>query len=190
MVQSRIIIDTNAYFRLARSIHPLLKTVFGSKNYCLYVLPDMYYEFKRNPRLRSRFSWVDDEEYTENRNCRLKTTEHQKKDLSRTFDFMLAESQAENLTASRVDIMCLAYGYVFNLPVVTDDTDMIQLGQMFGVQMIKMVELLRLMLDEDHIEMDKIEEIAQYLQYADDLPKNFKHDYKKVFGVDPPVFKR
>ncbi len=66
--------------------------------------------------------------------------------------------------------MCFAYGYSFNTPVVTDDTDMIQLGQMFGVQMIKMVELLRLMLEEDHIDMDKIEEIAQYLQYMDDPP--------------------
>jgi len=103
---------------------------------------------------------------------------------------MLAESQSQNLTASRVDIWCLAYGYVFNIPVVTDDTDMIQLGQMFGVQMMKMVELLRLMLDEEHINMDKIEEIAQYLQYSDDLPKSFKHDYKKVFGSDPPVLKR
>lgn len=133
---------------------------------------------------------MDDDEYAENRNCRLKTTEQQKKDVTRTFDFMLAESQSENLTASRVDIMCLAYGYVFNIPVVTDDTDMIQLGQMFGVAILKAVDLLKLMLDEKHIDMKKVEAIAQYLQYADDLPKNFKHDYKKVFGSDPPVFKR
>lgn len=190
MVQNRIIVDTNVYFRLAQSIHPLLKTAFGSKNYCLYVLPDMYYEFKRNPRLKSRFSWVDDKEYSENRDCRLKTTEQQKKDISRTFDFMLAESQSQNLTASRIDILCLAYGYVLKVQVVTDDTDMILLGQMFGVEVIKAVDLLKLMLDEKHISLNKVEEIAQYLQYTDDLPKNFKHDYKKVFGSDPPVFKR
>ncbi len=190
MVQSRIIIDTNVYFRLAQSIHPLLKTVFGSKNYCLFVLPEMYKEFKRNPRLKSMFPWVEDQEYAENRDCRLKTTEQQKKDISRTFDFMLAESQSQNLTASRVDIMCLAYGLVLKVLVVTDDTDMIQLGQMFGVEVVKLIDLLKLMLDQKHIDMNKIEEIAQYLQYTQDLPKNFKHDYKKVFGSDPPVCSR
>jgi len=128
MVPSRILVDTNAYLRLAQSIHPLLKTSFGSKNYCLYVLPDLYHEFKKNPRLKSRFPWVEDDEYVQNRDCRLKTNDNQKSEISRTYDFILAESQVQNLSASRIDIRCLAFGYVLDIPVVTDDTDMIQLG--------------------------------------------------------------
>ena len=190
MAQSRILVDTNAYFRLAQSIHPLLKTVFGSKNYCLYVLPELYSEYKRNSRLKSRFSWVDDSEYAENRKCRLKTSASQKNEISRAYDFILEQSYDQNLTASRVDIRCLAYGYVHQIPVVSDDFDMIQLGQMFGVAMLKSIELLKLMVDEKHIDMSKVEEIAQYLIYIDDLPGSFKSDYKKIFGVDSPVYKK
>jgi len=190
MVQSKILVDTNAYLRLAQSIHPFLKKSFGKENYCLYVLPELYLEYKKSSRLKSHYSWVEDEEYAENRNCRLKTSDEQKKEISRTYDFMLAESQERNLTASRIDIKCLCYGYALKIPVVTDDSDMIQLGQLFEVRMIRVVELLKLMLDVKYIGMEKIEEIAQYLAYAKDLPKNFKSDYKKIFGIDPPVYKK
>lgn len=37
MPESRILLDTNAYFRLAQSIRPLLNVQFGEKNYNLYV---------------------------------------------------------------------------------------------------------------------------------------------------------
>jgi hypothetical protein len=33
MAETRIILDTNAYFRLAQSIHPLLSTAFGKQKY-------------------------------------------------------------------------------------------------------------------------------------------------------------
>ena len=39
--QSKILIDTNAYFRLAQSIRPLLKVEFGDEEYCLYVIKEL-----------------------------------------------------------------------------------------------------------------------------------------------------
>ena len=103
---------------------------------------------------------------------------------------MVDASRDSDLTASRVDIKCLSYGYVLKCPVVTDDFDMIALGEMFSVEMIKTVELLKLMLDKKHISMDKIDEIVQYLSYQKDLPKDFKSDYKKIFGSNPKLFKK
>lgn len=56
MAQTKILIDSNAYFRLAQSIHPLLQVEFGPETYCLYVIKDLQAEYDRNPRLRNAFS--------------------------------------------------------------------------------------------------------------------------------------
>lgn len=49
MSQSRILLDSNAYFRLAQSIRPLLNAPFGKDNYCLYVLKELQDEYEKNP---------------------------------------------------------------------------------------------------------------------------------------------
>jgi hypothetical protein len=36
MAQTKILIDTNSYFRLAQNLHPLLKTPFGKAEYTIY----------------------------------------------------------------------------------------------------------------------------------------------------------
>ena len=68
MAQTKILIDTNTYLRLAQSIHPLLKNPFGKNEYCLYILPDLYQEYKKSPRLKTSFAWVENEDYVINRN--------------------------------------------------------------------------------------------------------------------------
>lgn len=67
MPQNRILLDSNAYFRLAQSIRPLLKQTFGKEKYCLYVIKELQNEYDKNPRLKSAFHWVNDPEYKENR---------------------------------------------------------------------------------------------------------------------------
>ena len=37
MPQSKILVDTNAYLRLAKTIRPLLFMPFGDNEYCLYI---------------------------------------------------------------------------------------------------------------------------------------------------------
>lgn len=56
MPQSKILLDSNSYFRLAKSIHPLLFQEFGNKKYCLYVLPELDKEYERQPRLKNKIS--------------------------------------------------------------------------------------------------------------------------------------
>ena len=53
MAQTKLLIDSNSYFRLAKSLHPLLFEEFGADNYCLYVLKELEEEWSRNPRLTS-----------------------------------------------------------------------------------------------------------------------------------------
>ena len=61
MAQSRILVDSNSCFRLARSVHPLLGVIFGDKEYCIYVLPDLEKEYARSARLQTKFDWVNEE---------------------------------------------------------------------------------------------------------------------------------
>jgi len=41
MPQSKILIDTNTYIRLAQSIRPLLFMPFGESEYCLHILQEL-----------------------------------------------------------------------------------------------------------------------------------------------------
>ena len=57
MPQSKILVDTNSYLRLAQTIRPLLFLPFGDGEYCLYILPELNVELS-NRRLKSKFPWV------------------------------------------------------------------------------------------------------------------------------------
>ena len=184
--QSKILIDTNAYFRLAQSIRPLLKVEFGEEEYCLYVVKELQLEFDRNPRLRNKFRWVSDPEYSENRSHRLQLSRKEKKEISQAFDFIFDHARTAYPGLSRVDMTILAHACILGIPVVTDDGDMLALAKDFEIQTFRVLDLLKLMLDCKHIDMQKVREISAYLSYANDKPREYGRDYKKLFGEDPP----
>lgn len=65
-----ILLDSNAYLRLAISIHPLLWKKFGKDTEAtnvLRVIKKLDSEYLRNPRLQSKFHWVKNPPYVENR---------------------------------------------------------------------------------------------------------------------------
>ena len=81
MAQSKIILDSNSYLRLAKSIHPLLFQEFGDVRYCLYVLSALQKEYDREPRLQNKFPWVDDPQFHANRDQSLTLSRKQQKEL-------------------------------------------------------------------------------------------------------------
>lgn len=186
MAQSKILVDTNAYFRLAQSIRPLLKTEFGEPPYCLYVIKELQDEYSRSSRLRNKFPWVNDPEYAENRSHRLQLSRQDKNEIGQAFDFIFDHKRTAYPTVSRVDVTVLAHAYVLGVPVVTDDTDMLALAKDFGITTFKTLDLLKLMLECGHVDMVKVREVAGYLSYQNDRPKEFKNDYKKLFKEELP----
>ncbi len=54
-----VLLDTNAYLRLAKRIRPLLGMPFGQKGYVLTVLAEVEDEVRASGRLRFRFPWFD-----------------------------------------------------------------------------------------------------------------------------------
>jgi hypothetical protein len=63
---------------------------------------------------------------------------------------------------------------------------MLALAKDFGIVTLKTLDLLKLMLDCGHIDMDKVREVAGYLIYQNDRPKEFKADYKRLFNESLP----
>lgn len=70
---SGYLLDSNAYFRLAKSFHPLLGGPFSPQQIVLNVLAEVDREHSHSPRLDSKFAWVTQEEYVRNRRANLLT---------------------------------------------------------------------------------------------------------------------
>ena len=186
MAQSKVLLDSNSYFRLAKSIHPLLDVVFGENNYCLYVLKELDDEFSRSRRLQDQFSWVEDPEFVSNRRKRLTLSRKERREIEQTIEYLVQYRTENLLGVSPVDICCLAHGHVLEIPVVTDDGDMLDLANAFGISAIKTLRLMELMFSCGHIDMAKVRQIVAYWAYAADKPGNFRSDYQEIFGEDPP----
>ncbi len=186
MAQTKILLDSNSYFRLAKSVHPLLFETFGDENYCLYVLPELEREYEREPRLKSKFPWVEEGEFCDNRKKRLVLSKGQKRDRKTTYGFLWDYVQTTLPGPSRVDCVVLSYGYVLDIEVVTDDADMIELAAIFGIKTITTLELLNRMLDCGHIDMTKVRSVASYWSYIDDRPKNYARDFRRLFREEAP----
>ena len=186
MSQTKILIDSNVYFRLAQSIHPLLQVEFGTERYCLYVIKELQAEYDKNPRLKNTFYWVNDPEYKQNRTCKLSISRKSQREIMHASNFIKDYAKDSYLGLSPVDITALAHAYILDIPIVTDDSDMLALARDFSIKTLKTLDLLKLMLDCRQIDITVVRQIASYWNYAEDKPKSFALDYKKLFKEMPP----
>lgn len=181
MPQSKILVDTNAYLRLAKTIRPLLFVPFGDEQYCLYILEELNEELQ-NRKLRTKFHWVDEQEFVENRKYFPSIGRKQRKSIQQAFEYIWEFVQSELPGPSRVDVLYIAYAQELSLPVVTDDQDMSELAKEFDVLVMPTLELLKVMYDNGHIGINDVKGICDYWRYLSDLPANFDSDYQRFFG--------
>jgi len=109
MPQIKILIDSNVYFRLAQTIHPLLQIEFGKERHCLYVIKELQTEYNKSPRLKSMFYWVNEPEYKKNRACELNISRKNKQTITQVYDFIKDYAKDSYPGLSRVDITALAH---------------------------------------------------------------------------------
>jgi hypothetical protein len=180
MPQSKILVDTNTYLRLAKTIRPLLFVPFGDKDYCLYVIPELNKELTSR-RLMSKFPWVEDDEYRNNRKHFPKIGKKERNSIEETFSYIWNFVVTELPGPSKVDALYIAYALELGVPVVTDDKDMTQLAQEFEANVMPTLQLLKIMLDCGHTNMKTIDGLIEYWRYISDRPANMESDYKKYF---------
>ena len=66
---------------------------------------------------------------------------------------------------------------------------MIDLANAYNIQVMTTLELMKLMIDTDHIDMSKVKSIVQYWNYINDMPNTkavFRKNYRKLFNENPP----
>lgn len=187
MALTRIILDSTCYFRLAQNIHPLLGVSFGKSEFTLYAHAGLVAEFEKEPRLQTKFDWFRQKEYVENRSWSLNIGRNAAKAIESTFEFMWAEAKSGFPGVSPTDVRILATAAELRLRMVTDDEGLYKMAEMYGVHVTNSLELMRLMLDEAHIDMDKVELVVAQWEYDGDKPANFRRSYIKIFGRDPPA---
>ena len=181
-----IIVDSCSYFRLAQSIRPLLKEPFGKKGHCLGVIEELDKEYEKNPTLKQKFFWVSQKEYAENRKKCFAPTRDQQAEINNTFFFIREFARDEKLGVGEVDLRGLAYADVLRIPIVTDDSDMLEVAKEFGIKTYKTLEIMKLMLDSDFLTLKQIRAIASYWIYQNDTPKSFRKDFRRLFREIPP----
>ncbi|MCB1088669.1 MAG: PIN domain-containing protein [Verrucomicrobiae bacterium] len=192
MAQTKIIVDSNSYFRLAQNIHPLLSQPFGKDELTLYVHADLNAEFKFNSRLTNKFHWVAESRYVANRSRSINLSKAQKKEIEETYDYLWEHVQDEFLEPrgkgpSPIDTRIVATALVLGIRLVTDDRDMIELAAAYDVQQISSMEMMKLMLDEGHIDSDKIDQVVEQWVYDNDTPhRDWRVDFKRLFGRKAP----
>jgi len=194
MAQTKILIDTNSYFRLAQNLHPLLKTAFGKADYTLYAHKDLNWELKNVARLKSKLQWVSEAQYVENRNRSPSIKKEQYAEIDDAYDYMWEHAKDEfhkerGKGPGDTDTLILATALVLDIYVVTDDQDMLEMANTFEVKHMSSIELMKLMADEDHIDMDMVKQVVQQWQFDGETPnRNWEKQYRNTFETAPPKF--
>ncbi len=92
MPQTKILIDSNCYLRLAQSIHPLLQY---------------------------KFPWVLKSEYVANRKCKMTISKQQRKEIAANLDFIQGTARSQGSNVSVVDARALAVAMALGVRIVT-----------------------------------------------------------------------
>jgi hypothetical protein len=193
-----VLLDTNAYLRLAKRIRPMLGVAFGPKKLVLAVLKDVETEVHRSATLRSKFPWFDEQVLADERlAARINLTQSEKDNIELTAG-ILRDAVLRDLLRfmdrgrsppSPVDCRVLAHGYVRACIVATDDMSMHVLAKEFGIRVWHGYEVLKALLNAKAIGTPMIKEIYEALEANDDLPASWlaaRHiKFSKVFGKIP-----
>ncbi len=185
MPQTKLLLDTVTYLRLAQSIRPLLGVEFGKENFTLYIHKEIETELNRSSRLQNKFNWIEQEEYKENRKKKLIIKKIKQTDIENAYDYIWEFQKDKKHGLSREDIYCIATALELEIKLVTDDQNMILTCNEFEVRVLSTLELLKLMYDNNRINFDLVKQIIEYWEYENDLPSSstkFNKDFKKLFG--------
>jgi rRNA maturation endonuclease Nob1 len=150
------------------------------------VIEEFEDEYVCQPRLQTKFPWVLQAEYVANRRCKLTVSRAQRKDIAVNLDFIQGTARSTGSTVSGVDARALAIAMTLGVACVTDDAAMLVLAKEFAIKTMTTLQLLKLMVACNHCKMEKVIEVVSYWRYSKDVPKNWRIDFRSLFGMEPP----
>lgn len=193
-----VLLDTNAYLRLAKRVRPVVGIKFGQKDYVLTIHKSVEDEVRKNPRLKSRYPWFDAEEFADERMAKqIRLTAGEKQSIesaqSVLHGWVLSDLQRYT-TGGRsppgpTDCWLLALGQVKPAIVVTDDIGMHDLAKDFGITVWHGWELLDKLRSAKVVDAELIRQIYDAMEVNGDTTKTWrdaKHTtFEKIFGSKP-----
>lgn len=198
-MKTLVLLDTNAYLRLAKRVRPLLGVPFGQKRYVLHVLEDVEAEVGRNPRLQFHYPWFegDPTAAAERQSHRLRLSREERDQLDAAAQFLhdwVLQDVRRFATGGRsppgpTDCRVLAFGQVRPAIVVTDDLGMHELAREFDIGVWHGFDLLAKLRTAKVVRDDLVREIYAALEANGDLTASWREArhtvLAKVFGPAP-----
>jgi hypothetical protein len=190
-----VLLDTNAYLRLAKRVRPAVGVVFGQKGYVLTIHKSVEDEVHRSARLRSLYPWFDGQEFANERLAKqIRLSAEEKANVlvaqSVLYGWVLADpgnfTHGGRSPPGPTDCWLLALGQVKPAIVVTDDLGMHALAQDFSIAIWHGYELLDKLRSAKVVDGKLVREIFEALEANGDLPKSWQHArhavFQKIFG--------
>lgn len=187
MAQTKIIIDTNAYLRLGKSISPLLGRPFGKEKFTLQGHDYLNKELERNDRFENKFPWINDEICVKEKKKIIPKSSEAYKSISETYDHIFEYEKAEKLSLSLEDKYCLGTALELELTCVTDEYAMRNVAKEFDINVLTTIGLIKLMVENNFLEICQAKDIINYLEYKNDLPyskEKVKQEFKLSFNEE------
>lgn len=185
-----VLLDTNAYLRLAKRVRPAVGVRFGQKGYVLTIHKSVEDEVHRNPRLRANYPWFDGQEFASERMAKqVRLSDADKASIqaaqSVLHGWVLADPEpytsGGRSPPGPTDCWLLALGQVKPAIVVTDDLGMHALAKDFGILVWHGYELLDKLRSAKVVDPPLIREIYDALETNGDLPKTWVEAKHTVF---------
>lgn len=191
-----VLLDTNAYLRLAKRVRPAVGITFGQRGYVLTVHKSVEDEVHKSPRLRAKYPWFDADEFANERlakQIRLSADEKQSIEAAQSVLHGWVLSDIDRYTSGGrsppgpTDCWLLGLAQVKSAIVVTDDLGMHELAKDFGISVWHGYELLDKLRSAKVVNGALIKEIYDALEANGDLTRSWqeaKHTvFTKIFGA-------
>ena len=185
-----VLLDTNAYLRLAKRVRPAIGIKFGQKGYVLPIHKSVEDEVHRSARLRATYPWFDGQEFASERlakQIRLSAVEKTEVQAAQSVLHGWVLADPESYTSGgrsppgATDCWLLALGQVKPAIVVTDDLGMHALAKDFGIAVWHGFELLDKLRSAKVVDAPLVREIYDALDANGDLPKSWQEAKHTVF---------
>ena len=190
-----VLLDTNAYLRLAKRVRPAVGVIFGHKGYVLTIHKSVEDEVHHSARLKSLYPWFDGQEFADERlakQIRLSAEEKSSVQAAQSVlhGWVLADptryTSGGRSPPGLTDCLLLALVQVKGGIVVTDDLGMHALAKEFMISVWRGYELLNKLRSAKVVDGALVREIFEALEANGDLPKSWrgaKHSvFWKIFG--------
>lgn len=196
-----LLVDTNSYVRIARSTKCVLGDHAGIQ---LRLIVEIANECGRSPRLKNITPWILDPPHPKHRqDWTISTDKHGKyairqaeeelqyalEDALEDFANRKKERNDFRPVLSRPDKALFYTAYALGYGIVTDERPLTVACKEFEIPHLTTQGLLQYLEIHGVLLRTQIEAMVRFWQYEKDEPKDWKTEYKKLFGEPLPILK-